>query len=117
MHIYICIKYDVHCNLYCYFYNFVCTYASRAEVYFLCERYNYYYLGVLPMDTRLHACRHTRTRVHLYTCSVFITYKWAKCQSKRTFTAKNSILQANIMEVDGTARPNANNCLGMYTWI
>jgi len=22
-----------------------------------------------------------------------------------------------IMEVDGTACPNANNCLGMYTWI
>jgi len=22
-----------------------------------------------------------------------------------------------IMEFDGTACPNANNCLGMYTWI
>lgn len=78
---------------------------------------NCHYLGVLPVDTRLHACTHTRMRVIRIARSVFVfVYKRAKCQSKRTFPAKTSILD-NTMENDETAGPNANNCLGMYTWI
>lgn len=60
-------------------------------------------------------CTHMRARAYT-ACFIFTMYKWMKCQSNRTFLAKNSILD-NTMEVDGTACPNAKNCLGMYTWI